>query len=558
MKPYSLNSAVGALLILLGILVPSFVLIESLRSIPADLADPLLMGATLLRIGLVFLGLLILGLSRMSLWTAIGTPEKGKAGVSSKLDLAILGLLLLTASLLRFYDLNAGLWHDEVLTYVNYARLPFGEIITTYADQNQHFLYTLLAHASLSLFGEAAWSLRLPAALFGIASIWALYLLGRVASTDREALLSAALLAFSYHHIWFSQNARGYIGLLFWTLLASWLFLRGLHDERRSGLWVLYAAAAALGVYTNTAMVFVIVSHFIIYLYRLVTQRKTPVAHRWSGFYLGFCLAGFLTLFLHALVLPQMIQGLVGEESTVAAWKHPLWALWEFAHAIQLGFAGSLVALAAFLVFGLGLWSFARTSPVMIALLIMPAFLCAAVVVGMGHHVWPRLFFFSFGFAALIVIRGTMVLGKNMTRLFNLETRKALYIGTAFSTGLILVSALGISRAYAPKQDFQGALDFVEAAKRPGDAIATVGLATFTYRNFYKRDWKEVKNLNDLNSARSHAKRIWLLYTFPTHVSAVHPEIMATVESDFHIIKRFPGTVGDGTIFVARSNGTHP
>ena len=424
MNIYLLNSGVGALLILLGILVPSSVLIEFLRPIPANLAEPLLTGATLLRIGLVILGLLVVGLSRMSLWTAVEKPRKKDAGVPRKPALAVLVLILSVASVLRFYDLNAGLWHDEVLTYVTYARLPFGEIISTYRDQNQHFLYTLLAHASLSVFGESAWSLRLPAVLFGVASIWALYLLGRMVSTDREALLSTALLAFSYHHIWFSQNARGYIGLLFWTLLASWLFLRGLH-ERQPGLWIFYAATAALGVYTNTAMVFVIVSHFMIYLYQLVTQRNGPLTQPWAGFYLGFCLAGFLTLLLHALVLPQMIQGLVGEESTVAAWKHPLWAFWEFAHAIQLGFAGSLAALAAFLVFGLGLWSFARTSPVIIALLIMPALLCAAVVVGMGHHLWPRLFFFSFGFAALIVIRGAMVLGKIMTRVLNMETTKA-------------------------------------------------------------------------------------------------------------------------------------
>jgi 4-amino-4-deoxy-L-arabinose transferase-like glycosyltransferase len=550
------NVAIAVFFISLGILVPSSVLIESLRTVPADLAEPLLAGATLLRIGLVVLGLVILGVSRMSLSTAAETRGRTDAAVQSKADLGVLVLILSIALVLRLYDLGAGLWHDEVLTYVTYARLPFGEIISTYRDQNQHFLYTLLAHASLDLFGESAWSLRLPAALFGVASIWALYLLGRRVTTNREALLSSALLAVSYHHIWFSQNARGYIGLLFWTLLGSWLFLRSL-DEGQPGLWIRYAVAAALGVYTNTAMVFVIVSHFIIYLHQVVMRRNGPLAQSWSGFYLGFCMAGFLTLLLHALVLPQMMHGLVGEESTVAAWKNPLWAFWEFAHAIQFGFAGSLAALAAFLVFGLGLWSFARTSPVIIALLILPALLCASVVIGMGHHVWPRLFFFSFGFAVLILIRGAMMLGKIMSRVLSIETAKALPIGTAFSIGLILVSALMMPRAYAAKQDFQGALNFVEAAKQTGDAIATVGLATFTYRNFYKRDWKEVKSVNDLNAVRSKAKHTWLLYTFPTHVGAVYPEIMATIEKDFQIIKQFPGTVGDGTIFVARSNDTH-
>ena len=229
----------------------------------------------------------------------------------------------------------------------------------------------------------------------------------------------------------------------------------------------------------------------------------------------------------------------------------------EFVKALEIGFAGGFVACAAFLVFGMGLWSFARTEPVVIPLLFLPTLFCGAVVVGTGHHVWPRLFFFTFGFGALVVIRGAMMLAKLATRLLLIPPARALPLGTAFATGLIVMSALSIPGAYAPKQDFLGALNFVEATKQPGDAIVTVGLATFTYRNFYKRDWKEVKSLNDLSSVRSHAKHTWLLYTFPTHVGAVHPEIMATIEKDFQIIKRFPGTVGDGTIFVARSIGTH-
>jgi mannosyltransferase len=550
------SSIAGALLVLTGLLVPSSPLILSLRTLPTKPPEELINGAALLRIGIIILGLLVATLMPMSQPKSESVVDRTFSKLSRKSDLTILALILFAASALRLYGLNEGLWHDEVLTHVRYARMPFGEIITTYSDQNQHFLYSLLAHASFRIFGESAWSLRLPAVLFGIASIWALYLLGCQVSTHREALLSAALLALSYHHIWFSQNARGYIGLLFWTILASWLFLRGLH-ELQPRWWLIYAAATALGVYTNIAMVFVVVSHFIIYLYQIIAWRQRIWPRRWMGFCLGFCLAGFLTFLLYALVLPQMLGGLVGEESTVAAWKHPLWAVLEFMKAIKFGFAGGLVATAALLVFGIGLWSFARTCPTMIALLIIPSLICAVVVVGMGHHVWPRLFFFSFGFAALIVIRGTGRAGEIVTRLLNTRPLHAFPVGTALSIGLISVSALVVPRAYAPKQDFLGALNFVEAMRQPGDAIVTVGLASFTYRNFYQRDWKEVITLDDLKYICVHAKQTWLLYTFPTHANAVYPEIMATLKKDFEAVKQFPGTVGDGTIFVFRYNGAH-
>ena len=137
-------------------------------------------------------------------------------------------------------------------------------------------------------------------------SIWAL-LLARQVGSIREALLSAALLTFSYHHIWFSQNARGYSGLLFWTNFSSWLFLRALREERPQ-LWLLYAAAAALGVYTHMNMLFVIMGQFIMYLVMLLVRRKESWPNRWAGFFLGFCLASFLTFQLHALVMPQILS----------------------------------------------------------------------------------------------------------------------------------------------------------------------------------------------------------------------------------------------------------
>jgi uncharacterized membrane protein len=286
--------------------------------------------------------------------------------------------------------------------------MPYGEIISTYLSENQQFLYTLLAQASFSLINESGWSLRLPAVLFGIGSLWALYLLGRQVGTTREALLSVALLAVSYHHIWFSQNARGYTGLLFWTILASWLLLRGLYDQRRR-FWLFYAAAVALGVYTHMTMLFVIVGHFVIYLITILGRNRQEVrANPWAGVLLGFCLASLLIFQLHSLAIPQILGTISKTESVVVAWKNPLWTLFEFIKGVETGFAGSIVATGALLVFGAGVLSFARTQPVVIQLLVIPAVIGATVTVAMGHHLWPRFFFFAFGFGALVVVRGTM------------------------------------------------------------------------------------------------------------------------------------------------------
>ncbi|MCI0591203.1 MAG: glycosyltransferase family 39 protein [Gammaproteobacteria bacterium] len=541
-------SFAGSLLILTGVVVPSSALIKALRTTPVELLEQLLLGATFFKIGLVILGLLIIALGRMSIWKSEIQSEKPLPDHRRNFNRALLGALIIAASALRLYGLDSGLWLDEILTYVDHAKMPFGEIVSTYDSENQHLLYSLLTHASFQIFGESAWSLRFPAVLFGIGSIGALYLLGRQVTSAQESLFAAAILAFSYHHVWFSQNGRGYTGLLFWTILASWLLLRGLR-EKRPQLWLFYAAAAALGVYTHMTMIFVIVGHFIIYLTILFARRREIWPHRWAGFFLGFCLAGFLTLQLYALVLPQLSTG--AEKSVVELWKQPLWTLFEFARGLQIGFGGGIVAIFALLIFGAGLTSYARTNPVVIPLLLIPALIGSAVVIGMGHHLWPRFFFFTFGFGALVVVRGAMVLGRGATRLLKL---RSFPMGTAACTGLILVSGMSLPSAYGPKQDYGAALAFVKARQKPDDAIVTAGLAAFPYKRFYKVDWKAVETLEALNTIRSSAKRTWLLYTLAPVLQSVYPEIMRSIQRDFKVVKRFNGTLRGGTIFICRSD----
>ena len=158
------------------------------------------------------------------------------------------------------------------------------------------------------------------------------------------------------------------------------------------------------------------------------------------------------------------------------------------------------------------------------------------------------------GFGALVVMRGLMVLGGWIARLTKLPTARSTVVGTLLGVSLIVVSALSIPRAYGPKQDFLGALEFVEAVRQPGDVVVTVGLATFTYQNFYETDWEEIETLEELDAIRARAERTWLVHTFPPEVQAVYPEIMASVQQDFEIRKELYGTVGSGNIFVYLSD----
>jgi uncharacterized membrane protein len=505
----------------------------------------LLLGARLFKVGLIMLGALIIALGMILGKKREILTEKLITNSSDKLPGIILSMMLAVALVLRLYGIDYGLWYDEMRTHVQYMGMSFGEILTTYDSENNHVLFTLLARASFGLFNESPWSIRLPAVLFGVASIWALYLLARQVASLREALLSAAFLTVSYHHVWFSQNARGYMGLLLWTIIASWLFLRSIRENIPT-LWLLYAASAALGVYTHMTMIFVIIGHFVVYLTVIVVEKDGLGRERWEGLLFGFFMAGFLTLFLYAFVLPQIFST-IGEQSNVSTWKNPLWTVIEFAKGIRVGFASTILAMGALFLVGAGVLSFARENPVILGFLFIPAFLGAAVVMIMGHPLWPRFFFFTMGFGILLIVRGTTMFGRIIGNRFRLKPRGSAIFATGLCSALIIASMISLPRAYAPKQDYAGALTFVNEHKDPGDAVLTVGLTRFPYKSFFKTDWKEVESQDEIISVSAHAKRTWLLYTLPLHLKGEYPGIMDIVKRDFKVVKKFYGTLNDGT-----------
>lgn len=540
----------GIVCLLAGLFLPSAALVSNLRVIPVDLRHQLLLGGTLFKAGLILVGMWAIFLGYQSGKWPVGPDVSRQPARGNKMIWITLILILVAAFALRLYHLNAGLWFDEIMTNVHYARLPFGEIITTYDSENNHFLFSILAHLSLLIFGDSAWALRLPAVLFGVGSIWALYLLGREVSSPREGLLSAALLAFSYHHLWFSQNARGYTGLLFWAILSSYFLIKASKDNLPS-TWLLFAFSAALGIYTHLTMVFVVAGQFSVYAVALITRRKELEAAPWNGFIFGFSFSACLTFLLYALVIPQMFGTIGGSDtSVVTAWKNPIWTALEIIRGLEIGFSGWAAALIVMILFAAGFFSYMRTNFAILQLLVIPPIIGAGVVIAVGHHLWPRFFFFAMGFGVLLLVRGVMIVGVAGAKLIRFPINQPEWAGVTLCIGMILVSAGSMFFAYGPKQDYQGAMSYVESEAKPGDAIATAGLASKVYTDFYKTGWVDIDSVQVLDRVDSQSNRIWLLYTFPPVLQSIYPDVMKSIQENFKVVKEFRGTVGDGTIFV--------
>ena len=530
----------GALAILLAVL-SSNAAIERAFGRPLH---SLSWGPSLFRILLAFHGCVLLcgALSRPS---GGGTEGRRRLKPAPQILWTLL-VLTIIAILLRIPSLNSCLWLDEVLTMARFAKPPLAWIFTSFPDQNQHMLYSLMAHGALRLFGEQSWSLRLPSVLFGAASLWALFLLGRKIAGDAEALLACALMTVSYHHIWFSQNARGYMGLLFFTLLGTWLWLEAM-DRDDFRLWTAYVVCIALGFWVHMTILFVVATHALIFAITwLRSERNLGPLGRAAA---AFVLCGTATLQLYALSLPEFLCTGLSEVSPPSEWINPLWVVTESLRSLRVGFAGTAVVLCGGIVVAAGWLDILRRSPRAAWAMILPAAMGGASMLALGHNLWPRFFFFSMGFGLLIAIRGAMRLPELVLQAAGAAPQWRLRAGYAVCGLFILASLSTVPRAYAlPKQDFTGARDYVERELGSVRSVAVVGLAAHAYTEYYAPQWPVAESAEQLKALHPD----FLIYTLPIELKAAHPDIWQAVQSDFETVKIFPGTLGGGEVYVCR------
>ena len=565
--------ATAAFLIILGVFLPSKEVLKSLTGISSENYQGLNAGIMLFRIGIVMDGLILIGMWRLQIQAIVNKPVDSmifwrvQEDVDNTMGIRswfVLGGLFVFASALRVKGLDSGLWYDEVVTLVEFVRLPLGQLLTNYdAGQNNHPLFSLLAHLSLQVFGESAWALRLPAFLFGLASLWALYCLARTINSRRETLLAVALMAVSYHHVWFSQNARGYTGLLFWMLLGTWLFLKGL-QKTSPVVWFSYAVAMALGMYTHLTAGFILAGHMMIFSFLFLRFLRKKYTFQYSSPMdwwpvISFFLVGLFTFQIYALVLPQVVNSFQVRivAPRVEVWTNPIWAIVQVLHGLQVGFSTVLGGFVALLIFGVGLVSYARSNRIVVALFVLPVVSGVITLLLLHRHFYPRFFFPMIGIGILVLMRGTTVTARFFVASLSRDSSRknlAEMLGTVLACIIIIVTLFSLSNNYHhPKQDFGGALTYIKEHQKDSDLVITVGLASYPYERYYGTQWKTIETLEELNEIRFRNSPIWLLYTFPDHLESFYPEIMDSIRQEFIVVKEFPGTVGGGTIYVCRN-----
>jgi uncharacterized membrane protein len=165
-----------------------------------------------------------------------------------------IGLIVLGFAL-RVYHLFQPMRYDEAVTYLYFATRPWLAVFASYRYPNNHILHTAFVKAVSMFLGNAPWAIRMPAFVFGVATLVLTFACGRRLVGERAAWIGTAIVAASGPLILYSTNARGYSLVGCATLVMLLLLLR-LRERCSRVEWIGVVAAAAMGLWTIPVMLY--------------------------------------------------------------------------------------------------------------------------------------------------------------------------------------------------------------------------------------------------------------------------------------------------------------
>lgn len=479
--------------------------------------------------------------------------------------------VMLVAFATRFYRLGTDLWVDEIVTVLTYGQNSVVELFALSTNLNNHLLNTLLVKLSVAVFGQSDWSIRLPAALAGVATVPALYWVSRFALSRGWSLGVALLLAVSYHHIFFSQNSRGYSPYILFSVLSTGLLLKAIKEDRLA-VWLLFVAATVLNFASHLNAAFVAAGHAILGGWMILRYRRSisfvgPLARHGVG---SFVLAAYLSFHVYAMILPNALAFVSGSYG----WPVVDYGAYLAKKAAEVvagvtGGAGAAAWLALVPVMALGSWGLVnlwRKNWLLLVGLLLPNLVMMAVLVLRELRFQPRFFVFAMPVFYLGVASGFQAMTASASRRLRLAPGASRAMGVALILIAAAGSALPLIRYYSmPKQDFRGGIARALELRRGAEPIVAVYLADWGFGMYAAefgiregQDYFFARKAGDLKAvvAAHPGEGVYLVSTLHGPLAAKYPEMLALMKSDWEVDRVLPGSLGGGNVAVWKPRGS--
>ena len=303
-------------------------------------------------------------------------------------------VILLVGFVLRVISLNQSLWLDEA-TSALVARMSLTDIFTKFLPADFHPpLYYIVLKYWVNVFGSSEISLRIPSTIFGILTIYFVFLITKKLFDSKTGYLASLLLATSGLAVYYSQEARMYSMAAFLVSLLVYFYI--------SKKWVGFTTILVLVAMTDYVSLFVIP---IFWFASHKDWKKLAVAH--VPMAIAFTL--FLPIFLKQISAGFAQKGtawwnILGTSSVKNVLLIPIKFIFgriSFENKIMY----FIIAFAAALIFGIALFFAKKASKIIWYWLSIPIILGVL----MGFKI-PTLSYFRFLFCLpafyILVARG--------------------------------------------------------------------------------------------------------------------------------------------------------
>lgn len=372
------------------------------------------------------------------------------------LVLTILGIFF------RFYNLGFNsLWLDEASTYTISRDSLWAIWQTTAGGEFNPPLFYWAEHLMLA-FGNSEVVLRFLPALFGVLTIPLFYLVGKEFIDRNVGIIAAAACAFSPFLIYYSQEARAYMMMLFFVALATLFFLKAL----KSGTilhWALFGVFSALAFWSHF-YAFVIIASLVIYALILWIPRfRTELGN------LKLLIAGIAVFII--LCLPLIIvtvQLFITRTSSAPTFGAQGFVLIVQTFSQILGFNSiSMVVILVLFTIGILQAYYIEKQKALFLILItvltfvVSYFLSFKMPMQVRHLIFLSLFLFI----------GAAISYRSLFKLWN--TKAVVYIIMAI---MVLVSVPVLANYYSTysKNDWKGFSGYLTKTASPGDMVIAV------------------------------------------------------------------------------------
>lgn len=223
------------------------------------------------------------------------------ANTKFKESLLIIPVLFL-GLMLRLISLGQSLWLDEAIGAIAVKSYSYWGIVNIFMKADNHPpLYYLILKFWTNIFGYSEISIRFPSIVFGIGTIYLLYLIAKEIFSSKNLagfyyfpILSALFLATSQFHIYYSQEARMYSLAAFFVSLAFFAYFKLLDSVKGTFFyWCLFSVSILGLVFSDYVTLFILP---VFWIFNFIKRKDL---HWWKFFLISqipLAFLGFLWL----------------------------------------------------------------------------------------------------------------------------------------------------------------------------------------------------------------------------------------------------------------------